>query len=167
MELELLVETAVGDVVATSTPTISSSLGLAVPVVLLDLRLLDVERAASTPKHIIELITPKVQVKVSKFHQKDIDIVTTHKLVNHKVNHKGTKKHPNRKGRKTKEQSWPKMATIYLTVKVIPWSVMIFDRGGLWLVKTKNYVTIQPKTELRQPGHQKPFAKIDHRVRNM
>ena len=100
-----LVETAVGDVVVMSTPTISSSLGLVVPVVLLDLRLLDLERAASTPKQIIELITPKVQVKVSKFHQKDIDIVTTHKLVNHKVNHRGTKKHQIEKGRITKEQS--------------------------------------------------------------
>jgi len=97
-----LVETAVGNVVAMSTPTISSSIGLVVPVVLLDLRLLDLERAASTPKHIIELITPKVQVKVSKFHQKDIDIVTTHKLVNHKVNHTCTKKHP--KSKRSKNQ---------------------------------------------------------------
>ena len=73
-----LVETAVGDVVVMSIPTTSSSLGLVIPLSLLDLRLLDLERAASTPKHIIELITPKVQVKVSKFHQKDIDIVITH-----------------------------------------------------------------------------------------
>ena len=51
-----LVETTVGDVVVMSTPAISSSSGLVVPVVLLDLRLLDLERATSTPKQIIELI---------------------------------------------------------------------------------------------------------------
>ena len=104
-----LVETAVGDVVVMSIPTISSDLGLVVLVILLDLRLLDLERAASNPQHIIELITPKVQAKVSKFHQKDIDIVSTNKL----VNHKGTQKHQIEKDRKTNEQSWPKMATIY------------------------------------------------------
>ena len=94
----ILVETAVGDLVEISTPVITSSSRLVVPVVLLDLRLLDLERAASTPKQIIELITPKVQVKVSKFHQNDIDVVTTLKLVNHKANHKGTQKHQIEKG---------------------------------------------------------------------
>ena len=86
----ILVETAVGDLVVMSTPAMSSSSGLVVPVVLLGLRLLDLQRTASTPKQIIELMTPKVQVKVSKFHQKDIDIVTILKLVNHEANHKGT-----------------------------------------------------------------------------
>ena len=98
MELELWLQLTVGDVVIMSTPTISSSLGLVVSVALLDLRLLDLERAVSTPKQIIELMTPKVQVKVSKFHQNDMDIVTTHKLVNHKANHRGTKKHQIEKG---------------------------------------------------------------------
>ena len=67
-----LIETASDGVIGMSMPTTSSTIGL---VVLLDLLLLDRERAASNPQHIIELIIPKVQVKASRFHQKDIDIV--------------------------------------------------------------------------------------------
>jgi len=89
----ILVETAVGDLVEISTPVITSSSRLVVPVVLLDLRLLDLEREASIPRQIIELKTPKVQVNVSKLHQNDIDIITILKLVKHKANQQGTQKH--------------------------------------------------------------------------